>query len=102
MLYLVIVGLSASLTNYYPNTYSETTNYIQNLDMTVLKYSKGLTQWALMTLWTTQKPTFLHKHQAFTKALICPTKKQQGIKPMGICAPLESLLYIQLNQYYKP
>ena len=66
--------------------------------MIMLVIGKGLTQWALVPLWPTKKPTILQKHQTVTKTFGCTTKTIQGINLMGFCAPwLDSYLHNWIN-----
>ena len=64
-----------------------TPNLHQIIEMVVLKNGYGLTQWALIPLWPTIKPTILQNIQTITKILICPTKTLQRVNPIGLCAP---------------
>ena len=63
------MGLSDPLYDSYTKKCSETPNCQKNLEMIALKNCKGLTQWDLVPLWMTKKPTIILKHQTVTKTL---------------------------------
>ena len=51
-----------------------------------MEIGKGLNQWALVPLWSTIQK-ILHKHENVTNILKMKQRENQGIDPMGLCAP---------------
>ena len=74
--------------------------FSKTLTQLCLKFFEGLTQWALVPIWTTIRKTILHKHENVTNILKIKRNVFEVINPMRLCAPWSKSLYLSI--YNRP
>ena len=77
------MGLNSPLADSYTNNFSKTPNCHQNLETIVLKNCKGSTQFSLVPLFPTLKPTIIQKHQTIIKTFRWLTWKTEKYELNG-------------------